>query len=106
MQAAAFGVRASQRIEKDGFRKSLRANVADAVFTTVTFSMGGALLRTIKYGKPGLWRQPNPKVTSPWWRNSVKKGGIGWQGRMALTVATAFPGVSRATYCHFRKCLF
>ncbi len=106
MQAAAFGFRASQRIEKDGFRKSLRANVADAVFTTVTFSLGSALTRTIKYGKPALWRQPNPKVTSPWWRNSVKKGGIGWQGRTALTVATAFPGVSRGTYCYFRKCLF
>jgi hypothetical protein len=40
--AAAFGVRAEQRIDEHGFSNSLGANLTDGALTYLTFALGGA----------------------------------------------------------------
>ena len=40
--ASAFGVRAEQRIDEQGFSNSLRANLLDGGLTYLTFGLGGA----------------------------------------------------------------
>ncbi|GAA3217260.1 hypothetical protein ACFO1B_15980 [Dactylosporangium siamense] len=59
LQAIAYGVRAQERIQKDGWRGSARENVKDGAWTAVTLGMGQSL-RLAKFTSINKWWGTGP----------------------------------------------
>ncbi|MET7426033.1 RHS repeat-associated core domain-containing protein [Dactylosporangium sp. NPDC005555] len=90
-QAAAYGIRAQQRIQKDGWRGSARENVRDGVWTAATLGIGQSL-RLAKFTSINKWWGTGPVLrgyTQAGWHAKVYENAaklpnyanLAWQNR-------------------------
>lgn len=99
-QTIAYGIRAQQRIQAVGFRRSLRENAGDAVLTAATFGLVTTPLHFAKFGRV-RGRSPTPT-----WR-ALPRGSRGFVRAsgsvtdVATISACLAPRVQRSGgYCH------
>jgi hypothetical protein len=85
LQLGAYGVRAQQRVEKHGFKESLRENVADLTLTVVA---GGGITQM------GRWVVNGRKVGNAWFNPKAegpKRLTKEWAKQKALRAAKTVP---------------